>query len=212
MARRDTDIQELILSSEDRFWQLDDLKELTPEPDDTSRRQQQARLLQSLCVQGELVRIRRGLYWRPRPTIVGPSRPTFDQVLRQVVGKDVVIAASGVYAANLLGFSTQVPPRATLALSCRIPTGLEGINHCGNVLLDRRSRRRRQEQQLSDLEASLLEMLECWTRCSDLGESGTITRFKRILAMKEAGVRIEKLTAALPTEPQVISERLRLII
>jgi len=69
------------------------------------------KVLSRLTASGELRRIGRGLYDRPRShPILGPLLPTTDEIARALAGKDNLrLQPSGAYAANLLGLSDQVP-------------------------------------------------------------------------------------------------------
>jgi hypothetical protein len=67
--------------------------------------------LQRLVAAGELRRLSRGLYDKPRhDELLGTLWPSVDAVVQAVVGKDRLrIQPAGVYAANMLGLSEQVP-------------------------------------------------------------------------------------------------------
>ncbi len=72
--------------------------------------------LQRLAARGKLRRLSRGLYDKPRQDeLLGVLWPSVDAVIRAIVGKDKLrVQPSGVYAANLLGLSEQVPARVVL--------------------------------------------------------------------------------------------------
>jgi hypothetical protein len=69
--------------------------------------------LQRLAARGELRRLSRGLYDKPRhDPLLGVLWPSVDAVVAALTGKDKVrLQATGAYAANLLGLSDQVPAR-----------------------------------------------------------------------------------------------------
>jgi hypothetical protein len=69
--------------------------------------------LQRLVKQGALRRLSRGLYDKPRQDeVLGPLWPSVDAVVKALVGKDKLrVQPAGVYAANLLGLSEQVPAK-----------------------------------------------------------------------------------------------------
>lgn len=69
--------------------------------------------LQRLVERGELRRLSRGLYDKPRvDPLLGPLWPTVDAVVAALSGKDRLrLQPTGAYAANLLGLSEQVPAR-----------------------------------------------------------------------------------------------------
>ncbi len=70
--------------------------------------------LSRLARQGAIQRLGKGLYYRPRPTAFGPSRPSSTQ-LRSLSLAETKVFPAGIGAANLLGFTTQNPGRIELA-------------------------------------------------------------------------------------------------
>lgn len=70
-------------------------------------------VLSRLTASGELRRIARGLYDRPRThPVLGPLLPAADDIARALAGKGQLrLQPSGAYAANLLGLTEQVPLR-----------------------------------------------------------------------------------------------------
>jgi hypothetical protein len=72
--------------------------------------------LQRLVAQGELRRLSRGLYDKPRhDELLGTLWPSVDAVVQAVVGKHKLrVQPAGLYAANLLGLSEQVPAKIVL--------------------------------------------------------------------------------------------------
>jgi hypothetical protein len=106
----------------DRLWTYADFP-------DIEDRMALAAALSRLARNGELVRVRRGVYYRPKPTIFGASRPDpealVDAVLRHRGDTPV---ASGVGAYNRLGLTTQVPSVVTRATRRRGPrTAVAGV-------------------------------------------------------------------------------------
>ena len=69
--------------------------------------------LQRLVARGELRRLSRGLYDKPRnDPLLGKLWPSVDAVVEALSGKDRLrLQPTGAYAANLLGLSEQVPAR-----------------------------------------------------------------------------------------------------
>lgn len=72
--------------------------------------------LQRLVARGALRRLSRGLYDKPRhDELLGTLWPSVDAVVKAVAGKDRIrTQPTGVYAANLLGLSEQVPAQVVL--------------------------------------------------------------------------------------------------
>ena len=69
--------------------------------------------LQRLVARGQLRRLSRGLYDKPRhDELLGTLWPSVDAVVQAVAGKDMLrTQPAGVYAANMLGLSEQVPAK-----------------------------------------------------------------------------------------------------
>jgi hypothetical protein len=69
--------------------------------------------LQRLAARGELRRLSRGLYDKPREDpLLGTLWPSVDAIVTALTGKDRLrLQPTGAYAANLLGLSEQVPAR-----------------------------------------------------------------------------------------------------
>lgn len=72
--------------------------------------------LQRLVARGALRRLSRGLYDKPRhDELLGTLWPSVEAVVKAVAGKDRIrTQPTGVYAANLLGLSEQVPAQVVL--------------------------------------------------------------------------------------------------
>ena len=72
--------------------------------------------LQRLVAQDKLRRLSRGIYDKPRhDPLFGTLWPSVEAVIKAVAGKDKIrTQPTGVYAANLLGLSEQVPDKVVL--------------------------------------------------------------------------------------------------
>lgn len=72
--------------------------------------------LQRLVARGELRRLSRGLYDKPRQDeLLGTLWPSVDAVVKALAGKDMLrTQPAGVYASNMLGLSEQVPAKVVL--------------------------------------------------------------------------------------------------
>jgi len=72
--------------------------------------------LQRLAAEGVVRRLSRGWYDKPRTDdLLGPLWPTVDSVIKALVGKERLrVQPAGLYAANLLGLSEQVPAKIVL--------------------------------------------------------------------------------------------------
>jgi Family of unknown function (DUF6088) len=72
--------------------------------------------LQRLVAEGDLRRLSRGLYDKPRhDDLLGTLWPSVDTIVKAIAGKDKLrTQPTGVYAANMLGLSEQVPAKVVL--------------------------------------------------------------------------------------------------
>ncbi len=103
-----------------------------------------------IAANGELLRIRKGLYWKGRLTRFGTTRPTPLQTALEVAGEGS--GPAGVAAAVALGLTTQVPAVVEVAIPGRTPAPIAGIQF--------RSRSyQRREHRLQPIEVAVLEML-----------------------------------------------------
>jgi hypothetical protein len=70
--------------------------------------------LERLVGKGEIVRVATGIYTRPKQSkLLGDIAPTVEQIAAAIAGRDKArIVATGVFALNALGLSTQVPLNA----------------------------------------------------------------------------------------------------
>ncbi len=81
--------------------------------------------LASLASSGKIRRIRRGLYDLPvvNPDLGGELSPDIDEAARTIARRNRwKIIPAGSWAANLLGLSTQVPPRSSIFQMVRART------------------------------------------------------------------------------------------
>ena len=151
-----------------------------------------AQALSRLARDGTLQRLSKGVYYRARPTALGPSHP--DPVaMRQLAADRATMFPAGVAAANLLGFTTQVAGRSEVATTAgSLPRKLAGKD---TVIHTRRPEAWRR---LSSNDAALLDFLRDGGRTSELSEEETIRRTLRLV--KEPG-RYERLVRVGSSEP-----------
>jgi len=150
-----------------------------------------AQSLSRLTRQGQLQRLGKGLYYRPRQTAFGPSKPN-PAKLRELPVKGKAFP-TGLGAANLLGFTTQNPAKLELAtdgLSLpRLIVGKETIIH---------TRRPESWRTLTETDAALLDFLRQRGGASELSPEATISKLLTYFAEDE---RFERLAKAAPSEP-----------
>jgi hypothetical protein len=184
-----------ILASRHRFWRPTELSG----PASTVQH-----LLAALTDDGELRRVRRGLYWRGVKTPLGMSPPPTDDLLHALV-PGAGVGPAGMSAANALRLSTQVPRAAEVAVPQRAPAE-------GGMLrfVSRAARTARLAAGLRPAEVALLEVLDSWDRVVEIPQAEA---WARLVAMLKSGAtRPERLAQAGRTEPGAARARLRQLL
>jgi hypothetical protein len=184
-----------VLRSRNRFWRPRDIA-----GSDSTKKH----LLAGLVEGGELRHIRRGLYWRGMSSPLGMSPPP-TEVLIDTLAPGPGVGPAGLYAANLLRLSTQVPRRAEIAVPTRAPDSLDNIR-----FVARPARSARREAALNSTEVALLEVLGAWEHAVELPPAQAWGRLRQLL---ESGqVRPERIAQAGRTEPGAVRARLRALL
>ncbi len=165
----------------ERFWRVSDFGTLPPRT--------VARTLARLAEAGMVERVRQGLYYRSRSTVLGPSIPSVTAVASHMVG--AALHAAGLSAANVLGLTTEYPARPELATPAANPPSA-----LGNAVVH--TRRPASRAHLSAEEGALIETLRTRGRSSDVGPARTIRRLLRILG---TGGTFERVARASLDEP-----------
>jgi len=151
-----------------------------------------AQALSRLTRQGELDRLSKGIYYRPRQTAFGRSHPN-PAALRELLASKQKLFPAGLSAANLLGFTTQNPKRREIATAARsLPRKLLGPDTIIHT------RRPIAWNQLSETEAALLDFLRNRGETSELSTEETTGMLLELLSKKS---RFENLLKAASTEP-----------
>ena len=184
-----------ITSARERFFFVDDFPDYS--------RTAVARSLARLSDDGELYRVRRGMYWRGVHTPVGMTPPNALSVLEAIYGKDAAVGPARLEAAGMLGLTTQVAATPTFA----VPYLVEGIAF---ELISRDRRRCRQRYGLNRFEVALLEVLSDWENLNELAPRQAMQRFAKLIRDKE--VRPDAVAHGANTEPPVVRESLRDIL
>jgi hypothetical protein len=192
------EVRSRILSSQDRFWAVDDFADLDSSAAVASE-------LHRLATANEIEHVRRGLWWRGRKTRFGMSLPGQGAAVRRLVGRREAVGAAEWQATNLLGLSTQIAPVEALAITTRPPTGFRGVR-----LINRSGRHGRRDHRLNDLEVTILEALEGWDRFVELRAHKAVERFIELLGRED--VRLDRLVKASQTESAAVRERLRAVL
>ena len=137
-------------------------------------------------------RLGKGLYYRPRQTAFGPSRPN-PAVIRSLPLRQREVFPAGIAAANLLGFTTQNPARIELATDGpslpRLFLGKDTVIH---------TRRPAAWRTLSETDAALLDFLRNRGESSELSPEETVE--KLLEYFREPG-RFERLLKVAASEP-----------
>lgn len=124
--------------------------------------------LSRLVREGVVERASKGLYYAPKETLLGKSRPSEAAVARKTLAKKT--RPTGATAANLLGVSTQVPAREELAVYAQArPKTASGTSRL-------RFRGRGEAGELSQHDAALLEFLRQRGRHGELDLEETLPR------------------------------------
>jgi hypothetical protein len=177
-------IRRQIEASGERLWRLADFQGLPF--------MAVAQTLSRLARRGTLQRLAKGLYYRPRPTAFGPSRPNPARIRTLPLRRQGVFPA-GIGAAHLLGFTTQNPARTELAtdgLSLpRLIVGKDAVIH---------TRRPESWRTLSEVDAALLDFLRNRGASSELSPEDTVE--KLLGYFREPG-RFARLLTVAPQEP-----------
>ena len=177
-------VRRRIESGGDRAWRLADF--------DGMPFTAVAQTLSRLARQGAIQRLGKGLYYRPRQTAFGPSRPNTTQI-RSLYAAESKVFPAGIAAANLLGFTTQNPGRIELAtIGSSLPrtiVGKDAIIH---------TRRPEAWRSLSEMDAALLDFLRNRGDASELPPAETVE--KLLEYFREPG-RFERLLKIASTEP-----------
>ena len=190
-----TRARESILDSSGRFWSAPDL------PGASSTRQH---LLTELAHRGELLHVRRGLYWRGRKTPLGMSPPSPEALVEKLVGKQGV-GPAGLSAAHRLRLSTQVPRKAQIAVPERPPTSTGMI-----TFVSRAARPLRKTAALTVDEVAVLEALDGWSRVIEVPLPDAWRRLRD--AVKGGTVSAARLAKASATEPALVRVRLAALL
>lgn len=147
--------------------------------------------LSRLTAEGELVRVRRGLYWRGKKTRFGMTHPSVLEAAVTVGGPGS--GPSGIAAAHLLGLTTQVPATVEVAVPGKTPEPMRGVRF--------RSRPySRRERRLTPVEVAVLEVLRD-PRSAEAPWPRVVARIRELIA--DGTVRAGVLAAEAATEPRV---------
>ncbi len=176
-------IRRQIKSQEGKYWRKSDFEDYSAVA--------VTRTLSRLAEVGELERVSKGIYYRPRTTKFGRSRPSASEIKELPITQ--VLHPAGITAANLLGFTTQNSIHGEFATSANsVP--IEIIGKPARL----HTRRPTTWDSLTSIDAALLDFLRSHGRFSELSPEETK---KRLLAHIKEGDRFERLLAVAHAEP-----------
>lgn len=172
------------IDREDRkYWRQNDFADLPP----LAVSQTLSRLVKA----GALERVSKGLYYRPRITRFGQSRPAVSEI--QSLPIPQVVLPAGISAANLLGFSTQNAVQGEFATAAAsVPRKILGARARIHT------RRPDDWNSLSPTEAALLDLLRSRGKFSELSSEETQQRLLFHLRQNDC---FEHLVDIAKTEP-----------
>lgn len=189
-----TAIRRQVLSSRKRFWRSSDFEA----PQSTIEH-----ILGDLVSLGELIRIRKGLFWRGSMTPVGMSPPSPMELAKQLAGPNG-LGLTGLSAANALGVSTQVPRSTHIAVPNRAPADYRQV-----CFRSRPTQTGRVSARLTPREVTLLEFLADPSG-SELDPTSTWGRIRDEIT--SGRVRPDRLASAAKTETAPSRARLATLL
>lgn len=168
----------------ERLWRLDDFRNLPFTA--------VAQALSRLTRQGILERLSKGVYFRSRETTFGKSQPN-PATIRKLASQRKTVFPSGIAAANLLGFTTQMARHGEVSTSAlSLPRKLVGNDTVIHI------RRPEAWATLSEIDAALLDFLRRGGKTSELSPEETVRKTLSLLSEQR---RYERLLKVADSEP-----------
>jgi hypothetical protein len=168
----------------ERLWRLEDFRDLPFAA--------VAQALSRLTRKGELDRLSKGVYYSFRQSAFGKTRPNPANI-QKLAARRKTVFPSGIAAANLLGFTTQIGRRPEVATSSpslpRKLLGNETVIH---------TRRPREWADLRQTDAALLDFLRGGGKASELTPEETV---RKTLALVSEKGRFHRLLQVSDSEP-----------
>ena len=178
-------VRQRIESGGERLWRFDDFPGVPAIA--------LAQALSRLARDGTLDRLSKGVYYRPRQTALGKSRPNPASIRKLAATRGTSVFPAGLAAANLLGFTTQNASRGEVATSGnRLPRKLLGSDTVVHT------RRPEAWNRLTETDAALLDFLRLGGRTSELSPEETV---RRTLALCREEGRFGRLLGVAASEP-----------
>ncbi|MHC5897311.1 DUF6088 family protein [Nostoc sp.] len=180
-------IRNKIEESEEGYWMYADFADYTATA--------VSKTLSRLEKDGTLMRVSKGLYYRPRMTRFGRSHPCQEEIQKLAIKHHRIenLHPAGISAANLLGFTTQNSVQGEFATSA---------NSAPRTIVGSRAqihtRRPSTWNDLTDTETSLLDFLRCKGKLSELSPAETK---RKLLNYFREGDHFERLVNVADKEP-----------
>lgn len=159
--------------------------------------------LSRLAAEGELRRMRRGLYWRGPATPIGMAPPGPWSLAKALV-EPYGVGPAGLSAGLALGLSTQVPREEIIAVPLGRHRPAPGIRFVSRTASLRRDLR------LTFYEVALLEVLRDWGRYVELPTSEALDLVADLL--RSRSIRPSRVAQAAATEPSRVRHLLRSLL
>lgn len=176
-------IHQQILEQGEGYWRHSDFAGLPPAA--------VSKTLSRMAKAGELQRISKGLYYRPRQTRFGSSRPSQSEIQKLPIAQK--LQPAGLSAANILGFTTQNSLQSEFATPANsVPRTIIGAT------AQVRTRRPETWKHLSNKEAALLDLLRTRAKLSELSPEETK---QHLLECFREGAYFDRLAAVADDEP-----------
>jgi len=140
-----------------------------------------------LAAEGEVVRVRKGLYWKGPKTRVGMPLPRPAEVALEVAG--IGSGPAALSAAHALGLTTQVPATEVIAVPGRVPAPVRGTRFVSRSI-------ERRILGLRPTEVALIEVLRA-------GPTGIEVPWTKVAAVAK------RLAGAGEIRPDVIDEQVQ---
>lgn len=160
--------------------------------------------LNRLASKGEVLPVRKGVYWKGRKRPWGMSRPDNLELARAITHTDG-IGWAGLSAANTLGLTTQVPAVEEIAVPVPAPRSPVGVKFVARPTRAGRSRIR-----LSANDVALLEVLNDWNRVIEVTPQQAVETLAD--ALKSGMVDGSKVARAAVGEAGPVRDRLRVVL
>jgi hypothetical protein len=148
--------------------------------------------LSRLTRRGEILRVRKGLYWKGPKTRLGIATPAPQDIALEAAGAGA--GPCGIEAARWLGLTTQVAGRPEIAVASRVPASIPGVRFCS------RSPRRR-EIGLTPMEVAVIEVLRDWPMSVEADWDEVCAKIRDLVTNDR--IRVEKVDAQVADEHHV---------